>query len=168
MITGSDESLDQSDQGSDGVPGHHPQKPQPPQQPPQVPFLHLVSQSTLDSCTDVDDIIFMMMQSKVQNLLVLLGSIPHTSGGRQSIISISSQIQNSPNTTFPVACKYKTPERQAEFNFCLLDICKLWSILTLCDIWSFILLTSANSSSHQKKPSESLGAKWKQLALVGS
>ena len=165
MITGSDESLDQSDQGSDGVPGHHPQKPQPPQQPPQVPFLHLVSQSTLDSCTDVDDTIFMMMQSKVQNLLVLLGSIPHTSGGRQSIISISSQIQNSPNTTFPY--KYQRHEWQTEFNFWLLDICKLWSILTLCDIWSFILLTSANSSSHQKKPSESLGAKWKQLA-VGS
>ena len=162
MITGSDESLDQSDQGSDGVPGHHPQKPQPPQQPPQVPFLHLLSQSTLGSRTDVDDIIFM---SKVQKLLVLLGSIPHTSGGRQSIISISSQIQNSPNTTFPY--KYQRHEWQTEFNFWLLDICKLWSILTLCDIWSFILLTSANSSSHQKKPSESLGAKWKQLA-VGS
>ena len=63
--------------------------------------------------------------------------------------------------------KYQTPEWQAEFNFWLLNLCKLWSILTLCDIWSFILLTSANSSSHQKKPSESLGAKWKQLA-VGS
>ena len=35
MITGSDESLDQSDQGSDGVPGH-PQTPHPPLQPPQV------------------------------------------------------------------------------------------------------------------------------------
>ena len=36
IMTGSDESLDQSDQGSDGVPGH-PQKPQTPLQPPQVP-----------------------------------------------------------------------------------------------------------------------------------
>ena len=46
-------------------------------------FLHFVSQSPLDSRTDADDAIFMMMQSKVQNLLVLLGSIPHTNGGRQ-------------------------------------------------------------------------------------
>ena len=88
MITGSDESLDQSDQGSDGVPGHHPQKPQPPQQPPQVPFLHLVSQSTLDSHTDVDDTIFMMMQSKVQNLLVFWDQ-SHTQvvGGRALFLS---------------------------------------------------------------------------------